>query len=61
MSTRQDRPAARAIPAGRDRLRDVRAAVAGLRDLRKEIATRHGCEPQLTDAEVKSLIEAGRR
>ena len=61
MSTRRDRPAAYIIPADRGRLRDVRAAVAGLRELRKEIAARQGCESQLPDAEIKSLIEAGRR
>ncbi len=59
--TRHDRPVARIIPAGRRSLHDVRAAVAGLRDLRREIAVRQGREPKLTDAQVKSLIEAGRR
>ena len=59
--TRHERPVARIIPAGRNSLRDVRAAVTGLRDLRKEIAGRQGGEPKLTDAQVKSLIEAGRR
>lgn len=59
--TRHDRPVARIIPAGRSSLRDVRAAVARLRDLRREIAERQGREPKLADAQVKSLIEAGRR
>ncbi len=61
MSTRQDRPAAPIIPADRGRLQDVRTAVTDLRNLRKEIAARQGCEAQLTDADVKSLLEAGRR
>lgn len=60
--TRHERPVARIVPANRASLHDVRAAVAGLRDLRKEIAAREGRESsKLTDAEVKSLIEAGRR
>ena len=37
------------------------AAVTGLRELREEIASRQGDESKLTDAQVKSLIEAGRR
>lgn len=57
---RRDRPTA-PIPADRAGLHDVRAAVAALRDLRKEIAARQGDESKLTDAHVKSLIEAGRR
>lgn len=59
--TRHERPVARIIPADRGSLHDVRAAVAGLRELRREIAARQGSESKLTDGQVKSLIEAGRR
>ena len=59
--TRHERPVARMVPADRGSLHDVRAAVAGLRELREEIARRQGPEPHLTDAQIKSLIEAGRR
>lgn len=59
--TRHDRPVARMVSADRGSLYDVRAAVTGLRELREEIARRQGSEPRLTDAQVKALIEAGRR
>ena len=59
--TRHERPVARMVPVGRVSLHDVRAAVTGLRELREEIARRQGNEPKLTDAQVKALIETGRR
>lgn len=59
--TRAERPVARRVPPNGRGLHDVRAAVAGLRDLRQEIAAREGDESELTDAQVKALIEAGRR
>jgi len=59
--TRHERPVARMVPAGRVSLHDVRAAVTGLRELREKIARRQGNEPKLTDAQVKALIETGRR
>ena len=59
--TRHDKPVARIIPAGRPARHEVRAAVAGLRELRWEIAVRRGSDPELTTAELKSLIEEGRR
>ena len=59
--TRHDKPVARIIPEGGASLRDVRAAVAGLRDLRRSIATRRRGKPKLTSAQIKSLIEEGRR
>ena len=37
------------------------AAVAGLRALRQRIAVRTSRKPKLSDAQVKALIEAGRR
>ena len=48
--TRHDKPVARIIPA-----------VAGLRELRRAIAMRREPDPALTNAEIKSLIEDGRR
>ena len=59
--TRHDKPVARIIPEGGVSLRDVRAAVAGLRDLRRSIATRRRRKPKVTSAQIKSLIEEGRR
>jgi prevent-host-death family protein len=59
--TRHEKPIARIIPEGRRNLDDVRDAVAGLRQLRREIATRIGPKAKLTRAQIKSLIEAGRR
>jgi len=59
--TRHDKPVARLVPADRPAQREVRAAVAGLRELRRAIAMRRESDPALTGAEVKSLIEEGRR
>lgn len=59
--TRHDKPVARMVPARGPAVQDVRVAVAGIRDLRQTIAARSGTRPRLTDAETKSLIEAGRR
>ena len=59
--TRHDKPVARIIPAGRPARHEVRAAVAGLRELRRAIAMRREPDPALTGAEIKSLIEDGRR
>lgn len=59
--THPERPVTRSVPPSGPSLHDVRAAVTGLRDLRQEIAAREGDESELTDAQVKSLLEAGRR
>ena len=59
--TRHDKPVARIVPAGRPAREQVRAAVAGLRELRRSIAVRRGNQPALTVDEIKSLIEEGRR
>ncbi|MCY4214037.1 MAG: type II toxin-antitoxin system prevent-host-death family antitoxin [Gammaproteobacteria bacterium] len=59
--TRHDKPVARIVPAGRPAREEVRAAVEGLRELRRTIAMRRGAQPALTDADIKSLIEQGRR
>jgi prevent-host-death family protein len=57
--TRHDKPVARLIPEGAQRLDDVRAAVAGLRELQERIRKRS--RAKLTDREVRSAIEEGRR
>ena len=58
--TRHDKAVARIIPAGRPAQQEVRAAVAGLRELRRAIAKQHKHHPALTATEIKSLIEEGR-
>ena len=59
--TKHEKPVARIVPeGGRDR-ESVRKAVAGIFELRKEIAAQNRRKPKLTDAEVKSWIEEGRR
>ena len=59
--TRHEKAVARIVPEGRHNLKEVRGAVAGLRELRQHIATRRGIKPKLTRAQVKALIEEGRR
>ena len=59
--TRHDRPVARIIPADRSDMRGVHAAVEGLREVRRAIASRRARRPVLTDAQVKTLIDEGRR
>ncbi|HVY92351.1 MAG TPA: type II toxin-antitoxin system prevent-host-death family antitoxin [Bryobacteraceae bacterium] len=58
--TRHDKPVARIVPEGRASLESVREAVEGLRALRKRMARRKGFRP-LTDAEIRSAINEGRR
>lgn len=60
--TRNDRPVARLIPDGRRNLESVRAAIAGIFELRQQIS--HGKQPgaaRLTAAEVKRWNGEGRR
>ena len=59
--TRHDKPVARIVPEGAKRLDDVRRAVAGLRELQKRIALRARGKLRLSDREVRSAIEEGRR
>ena len=59
--TRHDKPVARIVPVGRPAREEVRAAVEGLRELRRAIAMRRGDQPALTADDIKSLIEEGRR
>ena len=59
--TRHDKPVARIVPVDRPAREEVRAAVAGLRELRRAIAGRRKHQPALEIAEIRSLIEEGRR
>jgi len=56
--TRHDKPVARLIPEGVQRLDEVRRSVQGLRDLQQRIRRRS--KARLSDAEVRSAIEEGR-
>lgn len=56
--TRHDKPVARLIPEGAQRLDDVRRTVKGLRDLQQRIRRRS--RTKLSDREVRSAIEKGR-
>lgn len=59
--TRHDKPVARIVPEGAQRLEDVRRAVGGLRELQQRIALRSKGKVSLSDREVRSAIEEGRR
>ena len=59
--TRHEKPVARLVPEGRRNLASVRAAVAGLFELRRQISHRHQGKPKITAAEVKAWIGEGRR
>lgn len=57
--TRHDKPVARLIPEGASRLDDVRRSVQGLRELQQRIRQRS--KAKLSDRDVRSAIEEGRR
>ena len=59
--TRHDKPVARMVPEGARRLEDVRRAVTGLRELQQRIVRRSKAKVSLSDREVRSAIEEGRR
>ena len=59
--TRHDKPVARMVPEGARRLEDVRRAVTGLRDLQQRILRRGKAKASLSNREVRSAIEEGRR
>jgi prevent-host-death family protein len=59
--TRHDKPVARIVPEGAQRLEDVRRAVGGLRALQQRIALRSKGKVSLSNREVRSAIEKGRR
>ena len=56
--TRHDRPVARLVPEGAQRLDEVRRAVAGLRELQQRIRRRS--RARLSDRDVRSAIDEGR-
>ena len=56
--TRHDKPVARLVPEGAQRLDDVRRAVAGLRELQQQIRRRS--RAKLTNRDVRSAIDEGR-
>jgi len=56
--TRHDKPVARLVPEGAQRLDEVRRAVSGLRELQNRIRRRS--RAKLSDREVRSAIEEGR-
>ncbi len=56
--TRHDKPVARLIPEGAQRLDEVRRSVQGLRDLQQQIRRRS--RAKLSDREVRAAIEEGR-
>ncbi len=59
--TRHDKPVARIVPEGRRSLEQVRRAVADLTQLRLRIGGRSKRRTKLSDAEVRSAIDEGRR
>lgn len=56
--TRHDKPVARLVPEGAQRLDDVRRTVAGLRELQQQIRRRS--KAKLSDRDARSAIEDGR-
>jgi prevent-host-death family protein len=56
--TRHDRPVARLVPEGAQRLADVCRAVEGLRELQQRIRRRS--KAKLSEGDVRSAIEQGR-
>ena len=57
--TRHDKPVARLVPEGGQRLDDVRRSVEGLRALQQRIRRRS--KGDLSDRDVRAAIEHGRR
>ncbi len=59
--TRHDKVVARIVPEGPRKLEEVRQAVLALNQLRQAIGGRTKGRGRLSDAEVRSAIEDGRR
>jgi prevent-host-death family protein len=57
--TRHDKPVARLVPEGAQRVDEVRQAVAGLLELQQQIRRRS--KAKLSDADVRAAIEEGRQ
>jgi prevent-host-death family protein len=58
--TRHEKPVARIIPEGGQRLDDVRRAAEGLKGLQKEIADFCAGKPSVSWKEFKSFVDEGR-
>lgn len=58
--TRHDKPVARLVPEGRTTDEALRETVEALRRLRAKIAARRGSR-LLTDREIRSVVNEGRR
>ncbi|HAB18855.1 MAG TPA: type II toxin-antitoxin system prevent-host-death family antitoxin [Verrucomicrobiota bacterium] len=58
--TRHEKPVARLVPEGRQSLEQVRAAVAGLRELQRQISVRTRGRAKLSSTEVRAALEEGR-
>jgi prevent-host-death family protein len=56
--TRHDKPVARLVPEGAQRVDEVRRSVEGLRDLQQRIRRRS--KAKLTDQDVRAAIDRGR-
>lgn len=56
--TRHDKPVARLVPEGAQRLDEVRRSVQGLRDLQQRVKRRS--KATLSDRQVRMAIEEGR-
>ena len=56
--TRHDKPVARLVPEGAQRLEEIRRSVQGLRDLQQQIQRRS--KAKLSERDVRSAIEEGR-
>jgi len=56
--TRHNKPVARLVPEGAQRVDDVRRAVEGLRELQQAIRTRS--RTRVSDRDVRKAIEEGR-
>jgi prevent-host-death family protein len=56
--TRHDKPVARLVPEGAQRLDEVRRSVQGLRDLQHRIRERS--KGRLSDREARAAIDQGR-
>ena len=56
--TRHDKPVARLVPEGAQRVDDVRRAVEGLRELQRRIQRRS--KAKLSDREARSAVVHGR-
>jgi antitoxin (DNA-binding transcriptional repressor) of toxin-antitoxin stability system len=57
--TRHDKPVARLVPEGAQRLHEVRRVVAGVRELQERIRKRS--KAKLSSKEARSAIDEGRR